>query len=284
MDAVERTLREHLRPGDGVALEDPSFPGLIDLIAASGYEAIPIGIDPNGPRPDSLEAALRGGCRAVVITPRAQNPTGGAVSAGRAADLKRVLSAFADVLLIENDYLAPVAGVKFHGVRPDHHRFWSVVRSTSKFLGPDLRVALIAGDEVTVNRVRARQAVGPRWVSHVLQRLTLALWSDPSCGRQLARASELYGQRRLAVLTALREQGIEAHVSSGFNLWIPVRDEVNVVQALARRGWAVAAGERFRMGSGPGIRVTISTLPPAEAVRFAADLASARHPVPAASA
>jgi DNA-binding transcriptional MocR family regulator len=284
MDAVERVLREHLRPGDRVGLEDPSFPGLIDLVAASGFAVVPIEIDTDGPRPDALQAALNDGCRAVIITPRAQNPAGAAVSAGRAADLKRILRGVPDVLLIENDHSAPVAGARFHGVRPDNHRRWTVIRSTAKFLGPDLRVALMAGDELTVNRVRARQALGARWVSHILQQVTLALWSDPSRGRQLARAGELYTQRRLAVLAALGEHGVTARASSGFNLWIPVRDEVNVVQALARRGWAVAAGERFRIRSGPGIRVTISTLMPAEAARFAADLASALHPVRGASA
>ena len=284
MDAIERVLLEHLRPGDRVGVEDPSFPGLIELVAASGYVAVPIEIDASGPRPDGLQAALRAGCRAVVITPRAQNPAGAAVSAGRAGDLKRILRRFPDVLLIENDYAAPVAGAKFCSLRPDHQRRWSVVRSTSKFLGPDLRVALMAGDELTVNRVRGRQALGARWVSHILQQLTLALWSDPSRGRQLARAGELYTQRRRAAVAALAERGIEVHASSGFNLWIPVRDEVIVVQGLARRGWVVAAGERFRMRSGPGIRVTISTLQPAEAARFAADLASALRPVRAASA
>ncbi len=284
MDAVERILREHLRPGDGVAIEDPSFPGLMDLIAASGYTVVPFDVDEEGPRSDGLAAALRRRCGAVIVTPRAQNPTGAAVTAARAAELKRVLRGFSGVVLIENDYAAPVAGAKFHSLRPETHGSWAVVRSTSKFLGPDLRVALLAGDDLTVSRVRARQALGTRWVSHILQQLTLALWSDPASGRQLARASEIYSQRRAAALAALREHGIDARAASGFNIWIAVRDEVNVVQALAARGWAVAAGERFRIRSGPGIRVTISTLQPAEAVRFAADLASALRPVRAASA
>ena len=284
MDAIERILREHLRPGDAVAIEDPSFPGLVDLIGATGYAAVPFDVDEEGPRPDGLAAALRRRCGAVIVTPRAQNPTGAAVTSARAADLQRVLRAFPGVVLIENDYASPISGAAFHGPRPETHRSWAVVRSTSKFLGPDLRVALVAGDDLTVGRVRARQALGTRWVSHILQQLTLALWSDPSSGRQLARASEIYAQRRGAALSALREHGIDARAPSGFNLWIPVRDEVNVVQALAARGWAVAAGERFRIRSGPGIRVTISRLQPEEAARFAADLASALRPVRAASA
>jgi DNA-binding transcriptional MocR family regulator len=169
-------------------------------------------------------------------------------------------------------------------VRPEAHRSWAIVRSTSKFLGPDLRVALLAGDDLTVGRVRARQALGARWVSHILQQLALALWSDPSSGRQLARANEIYARRRVSALSALREHEIDARAPSGFNIWIPVRDEVGVVQMLAARGWAVAAGERFRIRSGPGIRVTISALLPEQAARFAGDLAAALRPQRAASA
>ena len=284
MDAIERVLREHLRPGDGVALEDPSFPGVTDLVAASGYAAMPFTMDHDGPFPAALHAAIARGCRAVIVTPRAQNPTGAALSAGRAVELKRALRGFPDVLLIENDYAAPVAGAPFRTLRDDSRGRWVVIRSTSKFLGPDLRVALVAGDDLTITRVRGRHALGARWVSHILQQLTLALWSDPSSGRLLARAGEIYTQRRVAALAALREHGIDTRAASGFNLWIPVRDEAHVVQAMAERGWAVAAGQRFRIRSEPGIRVTISTLPPADAGRLAGDLASALRPARAVSA
>jgi DNA-binding transcriptional MocR family regulator len=116
-----------------------------------------------------------------------------------------------------------------------------------------------------------------RWVSHLLQSLTLALWSDPSSGRLLARAAETYTQRRTALIETLATHGIRAHGQSGFNVWIPVREETAAVQALADRGWAVAAGERFRLHSPPAIRVTTSALLPAEAAHFAADLAALRQ-------
>jgi DNA-binding transcriptional MocR family regulator len=234
--------------------------------------------------PDTVHAAVAGGCRAIITTPRAQNPSGAALSAARATELKKILRAFPELVLIENDYVAPVAGAMFHSLRADARSRWAVIRSTSKFLGPDLRVAVMAGDELTVNRVRGRQALGARWVSHILQQLTLALWSDPSSGRRLARAGEIYAQRRVAALAALREHGIEARGASGFNIWISVRDETGVVRAMAEKGWAVAAGERFRIKSPPGIRVTISTLQPPDAGRFAADLAAALRPRQAAFA
>jgi DNA-binding transcriptional MocR family regulator len=272
LDAIERVLGEYLRPGDRVAVEDPTAPALLDLLGASGYVAEPIGVDADGPRPDAFEVAISRAA-AVVVAPRAQNPSGAAVSTARAQDLKRVLRRHRDVLLIEHDVSGPVSGVALATLCDDGQPHWAAVRSTSAFLGPDLRVALVAGDSQTIARVGGRQALGTGWVSPLLQQLALALWADPASGRRLARAADAYGQRRTALLDALAAHGIPAAGRSGFNVWIPLRQETAVVQSLAMRGWAVAAGERFRLKSPAGIRVTTSALAPADGRRFAADLA-----------
>jgi DNA-binding transcriptional MocR family regulator len=274
LDAIERILWEELKTGDTVAIEDPTHPDVRELVSASGFITIALTLDGEGPEPDSLADALAAGCRALVMTPRAQNPTGAAISAGRAADLRRVLRSYPDVVVIENDYAAPIAGVPIAPIRTAERERWAIIRSTSQFLGPDLRLALVAGDALTIARVRRRQALGARWVSRIVQRLVLAYWSDPSGARKLARAAEIYGLRRAGLVSALAEQGIAASAKSGFNVWLPVREETAVVAALMEKGWAVAAGESFRMRSQPAIRVTTSALDQADALRFAADLAS----------
>jgi DNA-binding transcriptional MocR family regulator len=219
----------------------------------------------------------------VVISSRAQNPTGAAITEKRASELRRVLRQRPRALLIEIDDSAAVSGVPLVTLTAGREQ-WAVVRSTSKWLGPDLRLAVATGDAITIARLQRRQAVNVRWVSHLLQNLALALWSDPSSGRLFARAAEVYAERRNALIQALAAQEVEAHGRSGFNVWIPVREETATVQALAERGWAVAAGERFRLQSPPAIRVTTSALLPAEAARFAADLGASvrrRGSVPA---
>ncbi len=284
LDAIERILREHLRAGDRVAVEDPSAPAILDLVSASALVPTAFTVDEAGPRPDAFEEALRKGSRAVIVTPRAQNPTGAAITAERAAQLRPILQRYPEVVLIENDYAAAVAGAPAVTVRGAARAPWALVRSTSKFLGPDLRIAIVTGDETTMARVVGRQALGVRWVSHLLQRLALTLWSDPANGRRFARAAALYAMRRQALRAALAAHGIQSFGESGFNVWVPVREETAAVQALAERGWAVAAGERFRVRSPPAIRVTTSTLDPADAARLAADLTAALRPSPGAPA
>jgi hypothetical protein len=49
---------------------------------------------------------------------------------------------------------------------------------------------------------------------------------------------------------------------------------VGTTSALLDRGWAVAPGERFRLRSGPGIRIGVATLTAAEASKLAVDLST----------
>ena len=203
LDGVERVLREHLRAGDRVAVEDPSFARIADLLKVSGYEPVPFAVDEEGPVPGAVHAALSRGCQAIIVTPRAQNPTGAALSRARAEELRQMLRRFPQVVLIENDYAGPVAGAPLHTLCDPSREYWIAVRSLSKFLGPEVRVAVLAGDEVTIARVRGRQDLGARGVSPILQQLALALWADPANGRRIAKAGEAYTERRTTAIAAL---------------------------------------------------------------------------------
>jgi DNA-binding transcriptional MocR family regulator len=273
LDGIERALREQLRAGDRVLVEDPCFTGVLDLLYALALVPVPVAVDDEGMLPDALARALRGGAEALVVTPRAQNPTGAALTPRRARALRALLAKQEQLLVIEDDHAGPIAGAAYVTLIDAPRARWAVVRSVSKVLGPDLRVALMAGDAQTIARVAGRQTLGIRWVSHILQRRVAALWRDKSVRAKLAKAERAYAQRREALLRELRARGIPAHGVSGLNVWVPVAEEASVLQALFQRGWAVNAGERYRIDTPPAIRVTIAALPPRDAVRFAADLA-----------
>jgi len=155
---------------------------------------------------------------------------------------------------------------------------WATVRSVSKSLGPDLRVSVIAGDALTAARVQGRQSLGPRWVSHILQDLVAMMWADAATPAILRNAADTYAHRRRGLIEALAHHGIEARGRSGLNVWVPVAEEAGVVNAMAGKGWAIRAGECYRIKSAPGIRVTVSTLPVEDSRKFAGDLAESIRP------
>jgi len=279
LDGVERVLQAWLRPGDRVAVEDPGYPPVLDLLTAMNLGALPMTVDDLGVRPGALRDALGRGCQAVLFTPRAQAPTGAAWDAGRAGELAELLASRPGVGVIEDDHAGPVSGAAAQTIAGGAER-WAVVRSVSKSLGPDLRLAVLAGDAVTVSRVEGRQALGTGWVSGLLQETVAELWADRAAGRLLARAAAEYARRRRYLIDALAGHRVPAAGQSGLTVWMPVTDEPAVTSALLERGWAVAPGERFRIASPPGIRIGTGTLTRQEASGLAADIAAglARRP------
>ncbi len=276
-DGVDRVLQAHLRPGDRVIVEDPAYISTLDLLLALGLIPVPVPVDASGLLAEPLEAALARGAEAVIVVPRAQNPTGAALDAKRMAELQRVLAEHPEVLLVEDDHASAVSGAPFSTLHTAAIQRWAVIRATSKHLHPDLRLALVTGDEATIARVDGRRALGPRWVSHVLQAIVAELMRDPRGEEISARAAEAYAQRRAALTSALADRGIDCHGRSGLNVWVPVREEAPVVRALLDAGWLVAAGERFRINTPPGIRITVAPLQQGEAERIADVIADVEH-------
>jgi DNA-binding transcriptional MocR family regulator len=272
LDGIERVLEVHCRLGDPVAIEDPGYAGTLDLIRSLGLIPVPVTVDDAGMLPDALAAALQRGAGTVLQVPRAHNPTGAALTAERATRLRDVLAAFPDVLVVEDDHAGVISGAIYHRIVDGHAR-WATIRSVAKSLGPDLRVAVLAGDDDTVTRVLGRQRLGTGWVSHLLQDITAATWEAARTAGTLRHAAARYAERRQALVVQLRAEGVEAHGASGLNVWVPVPEEVQVVQGLASRGWAVQAGEAYRIATAPAIRITTAGLPVERVPELAADLA-----------
>ncbi|WP_416972710.1 aminotransferase class I/II-fold pyridoxal phosphate-dependent enzyme [Streptomyces sp. 4F14] len=278
VDATERLLNAHLTRGDLVAVEDPCFLASIGTLRLNGYRGAPVPVDDAGMRPDALRAALDSGARAVVATPRAHNPTGASLTSERAAELRAVLAGHPQVLVIEDDHFSAVSARSYHRITPASTARWALVRSVSKFLGPDLRVALVAADTQSAARLEARLSAGTTWVSRLLQDTVRDLLLDPAVHDLHERARESYAARADLLVRHLGAHGIEVpRRTDGLNVWIELGvDDRPVVDALARRGWAVRPGHLFLHDPSrrPAIRVTTSTLTAPQAEAFAAELAA----------
>jgi len=277
-DAIERLLAQALQRDDAVALEDPCFLSALHTVRTGGYRAVPVEMDAEGMTVDGLRAALEAGVRAVIVTPRAHNPTGASLSAGRAAALRDVLAAHPYVLVIEDDHFSLLSRAPLHSVIGSSQRRWARIRSMSKFLGPDTCLAVTASDPDTADGLAVRLTPGTTWVSHILQRMTLALVTDDAVRADIERAATHYAERNAAFARALTERGLPVAPGDGLNLWVPLPVPAAAVREdLMRRGWLVREGDPFFLSPAGGsyLRLTVHDLDAASATALADELARA---------
>lgn len=278
-DAIERLLAQALQRDDAVALEDPCFLSALHTVRTGGYRAVPVAVDAEGMTVDGLRAALEAGVRAVICTPRAHNPTGASLTADRAAALREVLAEHPYVLVIEDDHFSLLSRAPLHSVIGASQRRWARIRSMSKFLGPDTCLAVTASDPDTADGLGQRLTPGTTWVSHILQRLTLALVADHAVREGIERAAVHYAARNAAFCAQLTARGLPVSPGDGLNLWVPLPvPAAGVREDLMRRGWLVREGDPFFLGDGDHgsfLRLTVHDLDEASATTLADDLAAA---------
>lgn len=275
VDAIERLLITHLVTGDKVAIEDPCFLGSINTLRLKGFQILPVAVDERGMRPEALAQALAEGARAVICTPRAHNPTGCSVDAARAKVLKKLLAQHPNLLIIEDDHFALLANTPCHSLVSPTNRCWAMVRSVSKCYGPDLRIAFVASDPETSQRLRMRLASGTTWVSHILQNIVFNLLHSKDVKKIVAAARNSYTEKRTRLIHALEKKGIAVQSQAdGLNVWVSLTaSTASVTERMAQRGWLVRNGEGFYVSSShPALRLTIATLSLSQIENLADDL------------
>ncbi|GAA3566470.1 aminotransferase class I/II-fold pyridoxal phosphate-dependent enzyme [Amycolatopsis ultiminotia] len=282
VDAVERLLVAHLTRGDLVAMEDPCFYASEGTLRLNGFRAAPVPVDAEGMAPGVLRAAVSAGARAVLLTPRVHNPTGVSLSAERAREIRSVLADHPHVLVIEDDHFSAISRNPYHRATPPQTQRWALVRSVAKFLGPDLRVAAVASDVDTAERLGTRLRPGATWVSRLLQQLVVELLESDETAATFDHARRSYAERVDLLRRELADAGVDTPFpTDGFNVWVPTPEgPAGTVAALRDAGWSVRDGSAFRTAAStapPGIRVTAARLTPARAGEFARHLGEIRE-------
>ncbi|MCW2834122.1 MAG: GntR family transcriptional regulator [Nocardioides sp.] len=279
-DGVARVLEQCVRLGDRVALESPGYPPFLDLVESLGAEIVPMAMDAAGVRPESLRAALDARPVALVLQPRAQNPTGISMSPERAQVLADVLARRRHQsvpLIVEDDHSGAIStspDVSLGTFLPERVVH---VRSFSKSHGPDLRIAALGGPAEVLDPLVARRMLGPGWTSRMVQTILHDLLTQARSMDEVSEARRQYFGRQRDLVARLAEQGMELGTPDGINLWLPVYDERAALLHLAAAGIRVAGGTPFFPGaeSAPHIRITSGLVDPEHAAEVATAVAAA---------
>jgi DNA-binding transcriptional MocR family regulator len=242
-----------LSAGDFVALESPTYPGVIEAFARAGAQLVPLDLDHGGARADTLRRVLeRHPVRMLHITPTCQNPTGRVMSERRRGKLL-ALAREHDVTVIEDTVMENLA----FGMRPpprlaelsggDHNLY--TVGSLSKTLWGGLRVGWVrasASAVLRLGRLKVAHDLGTPVPSQAIALSLLPGLDDIIAGRQTSLVE------RMNVLTSELSRMLPewewAKPQGGYALWVKLPrgasgDEYS--QLALRHGVAVSPGSSF---------------------------------------
>jgi 2-aminoadipate transaminase len=290
LDLVCRSL---VGPGRGVAVEDPTYLGWLQVAQFSGAVPVPVATDEDGLIPGELDRALAsGGIDAIYVMPNFQNPTGRTTSLERRNAILDVAFTHG-VPVIEDD---PYGELRFRGeALPSLHELAlarsgdpdqsPVIRLStfSKILAPGLRVAWVVAPAPMIARLTLAKQAADLHTSTLAQRLATELL--PIVPQQIARVTAAYGERALALDAALERTFGNAisrtRPDGGMFTWLELPGTVDTAALLPvalAAGVAFVPGAAFYAGEGGStLRLSYSSATPAEIDEGVARLAPVLH-------
>lgn len=254
IEAVNLCLRAVAKAGDVVALESPTYFGLLQIIESMGMKALEIPTHPrHGISLEAMERAIeREKVRACILMPSVANPLGSTMPDSAKKRLVRMLGRAGVPLIEDGVYSAlhfdanPLAAKSF-----DRDGSVMLCSSFTKTIAPGFRVGWVAPGRYYA-QVRMLKFISSIGVSDLLQ-LTLAEFLESGgYDRSLRKLRRRYAQQ-----AELVGRAVHAHFpsgtkvtrpSGGFVLWIEMPEGVDAVElyrgALAER-ISIAPGAMF---------------------------------------
>jgi DNA-binding transcriptional MocR family regulator len=255
MEALHLALRAVAKSGDTVAVESPTYFGVLQLIQELGIRAIEIPTHPRaGMDLDFLDDVLRRtSIRAVLAMPTMSSPLGAVMSEEGKERLVRLIDRH-DVPLIEDDVYGELV---YDGTRPTPAKAFDTAGrvllcgSVSKTLAPGYRVGWIVPGryQQTVERLKFSQTVA----SPTLPQMAVAEFlGSGGYDRHLRRLRrQLAGQverMRESIASGFPDGTRVSVPRGGFVLWLDLPPPVDAFTLQARaleRGIAIAPGPIF---------------------------------------
>ncbi|TQF66003.1 PLP-dependent aminotransferase family protein [Rhodococcus spelaei] len=260
-----------LDPGASVVVEEPAYPGALQVFRAAESRVLTVPLDVDGMRTDRLEALLDSGERPVLVhtVSNFHNPRGATMTAARRAHLAGLAERFG-FWVLEDD---PYGELYYDGPPPEPVATHSdrVIRlsSASKILAPALRVGWLRGPREVCAAVELVKQGADLCGSSLIHQVATGLLTDgPWLDAHLTAIRAQYGARATALHSALvGEFGDAVEVTAaagGMFGWVEFRDGTDtdaLLRAAVERRVAFVPGSAFAVDGGHrhGARVCFTT-------------------------
>jgi 2-aminoadipate transaminase len=247
--------RALIEPGDEVAVEAPTYFGMLQTFALAGGRLVGVPIDRQGIRVDHLEAVLaQRRVRLIVVQPRFQNPTGAVMSAERRTQLLLLARRHA-IPVLEDDLYGDLdldGGAPAPLKRDDHSGSVVYLSSFSKSISPGLRIGWVVAQAPVINRLVVAKQFSDLSSNALGQLVVAGLLESGDYAEHLHSVMGEYRLRRAALVQALGalDGRLEPTFvpSGGSNLWCRLAlgiDSRALTAAAIRRKVAVTPGHAF---------------------------------------
>ncbi|MTC17098.1 aminotransferase class I/II-fold pyridoxal phosphate-dependent enzyme [Providencia alcalifaciens] len=242
---------------DVVAVESPTFPGLLQTLYGLGRKIIEIPVDPQtGINLDRLEEAFQ--CwqvKAVVVTPTCNNPMGSIMPEKNKQKLLEITNKYQGTV-IENDCLAPLAYTyprpsTIQSLDTDGHVI--LCSSFSKTVAPGTRTGwIIPGKykEKVMHLKYLSHCSGEVFMQQVMSNFLKEGHYFLHLRRMRQQYRELQCQYRELVETHFPANTRISRPQGGFSLWVehPAVDSTKLMDILHRNKVTVLTGAHFAAG------------------------------------
>lgn len=258
--AMDLLIRCEVLPGQPVAVEDPTFPGVLDALHRAGAQVVgmPAG---SGLDPERLEHVVRTHRPAMVyLIPTHHNPTGLVMPAGHRRRVARLAAAHPDIVFVDDMTLAELSLADdpppppLAALGPGQPNLVSV-GSLSKLYWGGLRTGWIRASAGLVARLAAAKAAADLGSAAFSQAIAAALLAGAH-DDILKWRREWLRARHDALTGALRAALPEwtwPEPAGGLTLWVRLPgagDSSAFAQAALRHGVAVVPGRLLSANGG----------------------------------
>lgn len=268
---IALALQALTRPGERIAADALTYPGLIGAARQFHLKPLPVPLDEGGMDLDALaRICAQQPPRLVYVTPDQNNPTGVPLTEQRRQRLAE-LARRHDFWILEDgvQYLPEEErGTPLHRLAPERTLF---VFSTSKVLAGGLRIGTLTVPEALRERLGAALRA-QSWMVPPLMVEAVCRWvASDTADRLLAWQTEEMGARQ-----RLAKERLAAYAPTGrphgSNLWLPLPEGLRGAELLAtmeQRGVRLTSAEPFCVGSAPApqaVRLCLSAAASREAL------------------